>query len=399
MSKAIEATPAPVKQRIVFIDAIRAYAILMMLQGHFIDTMLAPAYRDYNLPVYSFWAFFRGMTAPIFFFSAGLVFMYLLLKDNRPLRENVRVQKGWRRGLMLIGLGYLLRWSIWGVLALRMPAYYFTVDVLHCIGFAILGLIGIYALHRKFQFSLRVVLGTLGMLIFMMDPIIKTTDWSFLPTYLANYFTNINGSTFVLFPWLGYAFLGGVLGVWLNRIPQMAFAKWFPWVLLGLGLILHFFSTHWMRALHELTDWYTFQELVKNNYLLVRLGQVLIALSLVIWITNWWKKMPALVTKIGSETLTIYAVHYIILYGTWLGVGLGTFWKQQLDPLPAAIGALLFVISFIILIANIETVREIIYKEIPANVYITYRLVRVKAIRFYLRARRPVRKIWLAFAQ
>ena len=32
--------------RLYFIDAVRAFAILMMLQGHFIDTLLAPIYRD-----------------------------------------------------------------------------------------------------------------------------------------------------------------------------------------------------------------------------------------------------------------------------------------------------------------------------------------------------------------
>lgn len=363
----------------------------MMLQGHFVDTMLAPTYRDSSYALYSFWSFFRGMTAPIFFFSAGLVFMYLLLKDNRPLRKNVRVQKGWRRGIMLIGLGYLLKWSIWGVLALRMPPYYFTVDVLHCIGFAILALIGIYALHRKWQFSLRIVLGTLGVLIFLTDPIIKTFDWNAVfPTFIASYFTKVNGSTFVLFPWLGYAFLGGVMGVWLNRKPTYAFSKWLPWVLLVGGFILDKFSVHWIVALHQLTGWEVFLGTINNNYLLVRLGHVLIALAVVIWITRWWKNMPPLVTKIGSETLTIYAVHYVLLYGTWLGIGLATFWKKSLAPVPVAIGAALFVVGFIVLIAHIATVREVIYQRVPAKAKYTFRVGRVVVLRFYRREMRPL---------
>lgn len=368
-----------------------------MLQGHFIDTMLAPEYRDYSLPLYSFWSFFRGMTAPIFFFSAGLVFMYLLLKDNRPFWENVRIQKGIRRGFMLIGLGYVLRWSIWGVLALRLPPYYFTVDVLHCIGFAILTLIAVFALHQKLQFSLRIVLATLGILIFMIDPIIKVYDWNaILPTFVANYFTQGNGSTFVLLPWLGFAFFGGVMGVWLNRKPAYAFSKWLPWVLLVAGFVLHKFSTHWMLALHELTDWYNFQELAKNSYLFVRLGHVLIVIAIVIWITRWWKNMPSLVTKIGSETLTIYAVHYIVLYGTWLGIGLSTFWKRSLDPLPSAIGAAFFVLSFIVLIAHIETIREFLYNRVLAKAHYNFRVARIVMIRFYRRAMRSVMQRLLA---
>ncbi len=61
-----------VKDRLQFIDAIRAYAILMMLQGHFVDTMLAYRYRDLENALYSTWFFMRGMTAPIFFTVTGL---------------------------------------------------------------------------------------------------------------------------------------------------------------------------------------------------------------------------------------------------------------------------------------------------------------------------------------
>lgn len=34
------------KQRLIFIDVIRAYAICMMLQGHFITALLGESYWD-----------------------------------------------------------------------------------------------------------------------------------------------------------------------------------------------------------------------------------------------------------------------------------------------------------------------------------------------------------------
>ena len=95
------------KDRLQFIDAIRAYAILMMLQGHFVDTMLAYRFRDLENALYSTWFFMRGMTAPIFFTVTGLVFTFLLLRDGRPIKENERIRKGIRRGFFLIFLGYL----------------------------------------------------------------------------------------------------------------------------------------------------------------------------------------------------------------------------------------------------------------------------------------------------
>lgn len=68
MQTVTDTTPAARPQRIVFIDAIRAYAILMMLQGHFIEKMLMRQYHDFENPIYNLWYFFRGITAPIFSF-------------------------------------------------------------------------------------------------------------------------------------------------------------------------------------------------------------------------------------------------------------------------------------------------------------------------------------------
>ena len=51
----------------------------------------------------------RGITAPVFFFSSGLVFTYLLTRKAKPWRENERLYKGIGRGLQLIAIGYLLR--------------------------------------------------------------------------------------------------------------------------------------------------------------------------------------------------------------------------------------------------------------------------------------------------
>ena len=41
--------------RLFFLDAVRAFAILMMLQGHFIDALLQPIYRDKTNAIYNTW--------------------------------------------------------------------------------------------------------------------------------------------------------------------------------------------------------------------------------------------------------------------------------------------------------------------------------------------------------
>ena len=93
-------------QRLYFIDAVRAFAILMMLQGHFIDSLLAPEHRDMSQVAFRIWSYFRGITAPTFFTISGLIFTYLLLKAREKGTEKQRMRKGLNRGLMLIGIGY-----------------------------------------------------------------------------------------------------------------------------------------------------------------------------------------------------------------------------------------------------------------------------------------------------
>lgn len=77
--------------------------------------------------------------------------------------------------------------------------------------------------------------------------------------------------------------------------------------------------------------------------------------------------MPRLITKIGSETLTIYGAHYVLLYGTWFGLGLSQIiGYRSLGPVACIIGAALFVFAHIKFIQHIEPLREIWYVQVPA---------------------------------
>lgn len=390
--------PAAKPARIQFIDVLRAFAILMMLQGHFVDTTLAAQFRDPDHPIYSAWYFMRGLTAPIFFFTTGLVFVFLLLKDGRPLADNVRVQKGLRRGLMLIGLGYLLKVNVFGLLTGYFHSWYFTLDVLHCIGIALLLLIGFYALGRKTGIPLWILLTVAAFTAFLMDPVLKSIDFSAWPQFLSNFFTVAYGSVFTPVPWVGYTLFGGLAGYVLHHRPKLAFTHVFPVFLAGLGYAISYFSAVILMKLHYSTDLEIFKSLAYNNTLFWRLGHVLIVQGIFMWGIARMKNVPALWTKIGSETLTIYSVHYVVLFGTWLGFGISTFWINSLSPWVCALGALAFVGSFILLIRYIEPVREWVYKTLPAFARYQFRVTRVLVLRALsrrLHARQKVRTLSL----
>jgi len=95
--------------RIVFLDLLRALAVVMMVEGHTVDVLLLDEYRNYEYLGFKLWRFLRGLTAPIFLLTAGAVYVYLLRSTDLPFRDNPRVAKGVRRALLLFALGYLLR--------------------------------------------------------------------------------------------------------------------------------------------------------------------------------------------------------------------------------------------------------------------------------------------------
>lgn len=360
----------PKSRRILFIDALRAYAILMMLQGHFIDTLLADKYRNPESLLYSAWNFMRGMTAPIFFTSSGLIVVFLMLKDGRPLKDNIRVKKGIRRGFFLILLGYLLKWNLGAVLKFHFYRSFISLDVLHSIGIALLLLIMAYALHKVSRIPLLFYLFFMGMGVFLLYNPMLTQDWSGLPIFFQNYVTLANGSVFTPIPWVGYTLFGGLLGWQVHRFQKWYATIWSAIPIFLVGLTLHLYSYELTKGLSDLISWPILLGLVEQQWLFWRMGQVFIVLSLFILLTQiFYRFIPALFLTIGSETLTIYSVHYVLLYGTWTGIGLKSILgERSLNAWQAGVGAVLFIVFFVYLVYRLEDIRAWLDKEVSEKV-------------------------------
>ena len=339
--------------RLIFIDIIRAFAICMMLEGHFIDGLLAPEYRDENNLFYATWHYIRGMTAPVFFTVSGFIFTYLLIKEQNPAKmgwNHVRVQKGVRRGINLIIIAYLLRANIFNLFT---PGYtdmnVRRVDVLHCIGLSLLFLIAFYLLTYRRKNRLRMSIMLLGttFVAFFFEPIYSHLTYEYLPMALANYFTKENGSVFTIFPWFGYASLGGFMGFlfYKNRENPHLYRNMVIWYIL-LGVILITFP-YWMGKIADTLQIHSLQLIAHGDYLIKRIGNVLLFFALFM-ILRHVITSPTL-QKIGQNTLSIYVIHYIILYGSFTGMGLYRYFHDQLTPWQAIIGAILFVIVTILI--------------------------------------------------
>lgn len=331
-------------KRLYFIDAMRAWAILMMLQGHFIDGLLDPVFRDPGNMAFATWKYFRGITAPVFFTVSGFIFTYLLLRAPRSGTGNPRIRKGLKRGLQLVLIGYLLRINLFGLLNGVLYPSFFLVDVLHCIGISLLIIIGVYLLTIKRGAAyMAATLMLAGLLLFLFEPVYQSWDFSWLPTGLANYFTRANGSVFTIIPWVGYTLIGGFLSIGFHafRKDPYLYAKSIMLSLLS-GLFLIWVSSpffHWMGSLTGIS---LFEQIVSNNYLFIRLGDVFLVFAVFMILRGLMKQKMFL--KIGQNTLSIYVIHFIVLYGSFTGIGLYRFFHDSLAPALVIPAALVFML-------------------------------------------------------
>lgn len=330
--------------RLYFIDAIRAWAILMMLQGHFVDGLLAPAFRDPSNLVFAVWEYFRGITAPVFFTVSGFIFTYLLVRVPQTGLDNPRVYKGLKRGLQLVFIGYLLRLNFFGLLLGEIYPSFYLVDVLQCIGLSIIGITGLYLLtSEKHRFAFPALLLGSTLLLFFLEPAYKMAAFPLLPDALENYLTKVNGSVFTIIPWFGYSAFGAFLSLMFSRFRESRYL--FPVsigisVITGVGLLL---SSPLFLWLAEVSGMDLFYALYHNNYLFIRLGNVLLIFALFMALNS--KLRNKTILRLGQNTLSIYVIHFVILYGSLTGLGLYYYLNNSLAPavvIPGAVAFMLF---------------------------------------------------------
>tara|TARA_R110002167_G_scaffold22918_1_gene81648 strand:+ start:1471 stop:2565 length:1095 start_codon:yes stop_codon:yes gene_type:complete len=331
------------KKRLYFIDIIRAFAILMMLQGHFIDTLLATQYRDLNSIPFSVWSYFRGITAPTFFTISGLIFTYLLLKAKEKGETNLRMRKGLIRGFFLIFVGYLIRSPFLRWVTGDFDTYFLVIDVLQCIGLSLILIVSLYYLCNKKTILFSIINLLLGFIIFLTERLYFDVNFENIPLVFNNFVSKANGSIFTIIPWFGYVAFGSFIATLFHGyLKKPKFKTIIIAFFFITGFILIFYSSHILTFIYRLTHIKVFLQSAGYNYLFTRLGNVLIYFAFFYSLERYLKK--PLILKIGQKTLSIYVIHFIIIYGSFTGIGLNTIIGKNLNPIQGVIGAILFLV-------------------------------------------------------
>ena len=335
-----------IKTRLYFIDMARTIAILLMLEGHFVHDSLAAIWENDAYPAYVIWKTIRGFTSPIFLTVTGLVFTYLLMgNDQIEFWHNKRVRRGFKRVIELLFWGYLLQ--------------YYAFHVLQCIALGILCIIVVYGVYRiikiiplwiyyfllgTFMFSTYIFFGDLG-----------DTYWpKGAPMLIQNVFHGPH-SLFPITPHMAYTLYGAMLGVLIYRYKQYIKTKG---VILGaflLGLSLFVF----VKPLFIWLSTSSFY-LYKLDWLFEKFGVVLMVLSILLALETFILniKKDSLFLKIGQNTLSIYIIHMILLYGSIIHIGINDFLHKKLDPIELIGYTSVFISIFIVFVYFIDRIRS-----------------------------------------
>lgn len=351
-------------KRIIYVDIMRAIAVIMMIQGHTVDTLLASEYRTMDSIAYSVWHAFRGFTAPIFMFTAGLIFTYLLKSDNFDILKNPRIKKGLKRGLLLILIGYILRYptySIFDFSNVNQTQWdiFFAVDALHLIGFGMLVIIFSVFLAKRAHLNMNVIIYSFIIFLLIFSPLIVKVDWiKVFPHFIASYFTRNYGSLFPIFPWLVYVLAGSLLGNYLYKNDGIYLKKRFSFTLsiIGASLIavsLLFFSSK-SSVEGEMSYWY-----YSNGLIFLRVGYVIFLNSLLAFVVRKLNSIPKIIRDTGKKTLMLYVLHVVILYGSAWFPGLYKYYGKSFTLVETLIAAFLMLSSMFAVVKISEQIKNI----------------------------------------
>lgn len=309
------------KDRIVFIDLLRGWAALVMIEVHVFNALIIPDAKQTSW--FAILNFINGLVAPTFLFVAGMVFV--VVSERKLVEFRTFGSAFWRQlgriGLILI-VGYVLHLPVFSFAKLlETPESgwnaFFQSDILHCIAIGLLILFVIRIVVRSEAMFSGIVF-VVGLAAVLGGPFLGSSDFvRSLHPALRSYFDS-RLSMFPLVPWLGFILWGGVVGMAYLRLTAADAEGRFARLVSGTGIAMILVSIPSLFGLTLFPDGFDSQN--DPLFFLLRFGLVLLLLT----ICRWWvlrrKTERSFLLDAGRESLFVYVGHLQILYATVLGM-------------------------------------------------------------------------------
>jgi hypothetical protein len=176
------------------------------------------------------------------------------------------------------------------------------------------------------------------------------------PIFIQNMFHG-KYSIFPILPRMGYTMYGAMIGVILYTYKSKVKEWSFILSVFLIGVFLYFFLKDILLILDGIFA-HPIYHLYKVDWLYECLGMVLIILSILIAIEKFIGEIkPNLFLKIGQNTLTIYILHMVLLYGSITGFGINRVIHKNLTPWQIVPATICFILFFVILIYYLDEIK------------------------------------------
>jgi uncharacterized membrane protein len=292
-----------------YLDWLRGIAVLIMIEAHTIDSWTRAADREHV--AFGYAMILGGFGAPVFLFLAGIAI---------PLMASARMRRGAspkdaaaavrRRGWEIFGLAYLFRLQSF-VLSGGAPLQtLLKVDILNIMGPAMVAAAALWGIARRAWLQ-AVLLALAAVALTMLTPIVRAAPWlAWLPDPVEWYVRPYPGrTTFTIFPWAGFLFVGAALGVTLERMAERPLIA--ALAILGPLMALAGYGASYLPPIYAQTNFWT----SSPTYFFLRAG-VLLALVPIAYVAS--RGLPALSAPLeyfGRASLFIYWIHVEMVYG------------------------------------------------------------------------------------
>lgn len=290
-----------------------------MIETHVVNALIVPNLRDE--PTFKILTFINGLVAPSFLFCAGFG---LAISLSRKWDQYVKLEKPfWKyiqRLFFILIVGYSLHlpfFSLKKLLVLsNVQAWssFFQIDILQTIAITLFLLTLIAVIIRKEKIFIPAII-IFGLLIVFSAPIIRAFDYSDWNVWLRPLFTIEYKSQFPLFPWSAFLISGTILGLLFIKSRTAGVEESFM-KRAGITSVL-------MVVIALVAEYIPFTTYPNHNFwkaspefFFVRLGLVVLSLF-GLWKYEQRKNSAgnSVFSLFGQESLLVYVVHLLIIYG------------------------------------------------------------------------------------
>lgn len=303
--------------RQTYLDRVRGFAVLVMIEAHVLDAWTRLA--DRHTTAYRYALMLGGYGAPLFLFLAGVTFV---LSAESKYRKTGDFGAAWRyvqrRGWQIFGLAFLFRLQSFILTGGYNLSGLLNVDILNVMGPAIV-LMGFAGSRCSTRARRAVVFAVLAASISMFTPIVRTTTLlSWLPDPVEWYLKPTpERANFTLFPWAGFVLAGALVGEVMDglRSADRAFRLQMALATAGVVAIVAAHEASLRPSIYPVSDYWT----TSPTFFFLRTGVITLLLPVAfLWERAPWRGLISQwspIEELGRASLFVYWVHVEMVYG------------------------------------------------------------------------------------